>query len=183
MTSQRTTTALTATAGLLVVGALAACGSPGGASGSSATSNPSSTTSSPSSTSSTAGPSPTTVTVTVTAGSPTRTPHIDPSPTTPPAAKDAPAIPRSAQDYGTAFVKAWVDDDRTRADQLGTPASVKAAFASRVDTMPRFVRCEGAAGSSYCTWQGDEYTMQVRLRNDLASLGQPHAVAEVVFQH
>ncbi len=179
--SRRMSTVLTAAAGVLVVGVLGACGSSGSTTGSGASDAMSTTTS--------ATPPPATVTVTTTVTATptptatTRTPHIDPSPTTPPPAKDAPAIPRSAQDYSTAFVKAWVDGDRTRATQLGTEAAVKAAFASRVDTMPRFVRCDGAAGSSYCTWQGDEYTMQLRLRNDLASVGQPHAVIEVAFAH
>ncbi|WP_344194303.1 hypothetical protein [Pedococcus aerophilus] len=185
MTTTRTTTVLTATAGLLGLGLLGACGSTDttSASGTTSTTPTSSTTSSTESTST--SPDPTTVTVTTTASpsSTTRKPQVDSSPTTPPPGKDAPAIPRSAQDYGTAFVAAWVEGDRTRATQLGTEAAVKAAFASTVDTMPRFVRCEGAAGSSYCTWEGNEYTLQVRLRNEMASLGQPHAVTEVVFQH
>lgn len=179
MTSQRTSTVLTATTSLLALGLVGACGSAEPSAGDA----PASPTSSTSST--TATPSRTTVTVTTTiTTSPTgRRPRIDSSPTTPPSGKDAPAIPRSAQDYGTAFVKAWVDADRPRATQLGTEAAVKVAFGSSVDAMPRFVRCDGAAGSSYCTWEGNEYTMQVRLRNDLASLGQPHAVVEVVFRH
>ncbi|MEO5983803.1 MAG: hypothetical protein ABIQ13_15990 [Pedococcus sp.] len=175
MTSLRTSTALSATAGLLALGVLSSCGSDA-AVDSSASTTPASSTPSPS-------PPTATVTTTVTATPTSRTPQIDPSLTTPPPGKDAPAIPRAAQDYGTAFVKAWVERDRTRATQLGTEAAVKAAFASSVATMPRFARCEGAAGSSYCTWEGDEYTMRLRLRNEMASLGQPHAVAEVVFQH
>jgi hypothetical protein len=136
---------------------------------------------------------PATVTVTTTVpASPTATrpvptkptrPTIDPSPTTPPPGKDAPAIPRSAQDYGIAFVTAWVKGDRTRATQLGTESAVKDAFATQPGTAPRFDHCEGAAGSSYCTWVGAEYTLQLRIGNDLASRGQPHAVAEVVFRH
>ncbi|WP_406832562.1 hypothetical protein ABEG17_07010 [Pedococcus sp. KACC 23699] len=175
--SQRMSAVLTAAVGVLVVGALGACGSSGSTTGSGGASTALATTSS------TPTPATVTLTTTVTSTATTRKPRIDPSPTTPPPAKDAPAIPRSAQDYSTAFVKAWVDGDRTRATQLGTEAAVKAAFASRVDTMPHFVNCEGAAGSSYCTWQGDEYTMEIRLRNDLAGTGQPHAVIEVAFAH
>ncbi len=182
MTSLRPPTVVTATAGLLALGVLTGCGSSDAVSSSPTTTSTTGTTTT-SSTTSPATPATVTVTTTVTASPTSRTPHLDPSITTPPPAKDAPAIPRSAQDYGTAFVKAWVDHDRTRASQLGTEAAVKAAFASTVDTMPRFVRCEGAAGSSYCTFEGDEYTMRLRLRNELASLGQLHAVAEVVFQH
>ena len=138
-------------------------------------------------------PTPATITVTTTVtASPTATrpvptkptrPTIDPSPTTPPPGKDAPAIPRSAQDYGIAFVTAWVKGDRTRATQLGSEAAVKDAFAVRPGVAPRFQHCEGAAGSSYCTWEGDEYTLQLRILNETASTGQPHAVAEVAFRH
>ena len=147
----------------------------------------------PASTTSSTTPTPATVTVTTTVtASPTATrpvptkptrPTIDPSPTTPPPGKDAPAIPRSAQDYGIAFVTAWVKGDRTRATQLGTEAAVKAAFAVRPGATPRFQHCEGAAGSSYCTWEGDEYTLQLRILNETASTGQPHAVTEVAFRH
>ena len=179
MTSPRTPTVRSVTAGLLALGVLSGCGGSDPTVGSSSPTTPTGTTTS----TTTPATATVTVTTTVTAGTTSRTPHLDPSLTTPPPAKDAPAIPRTAQDYGTAFVKAWVDRDRTRATQLGTEAAVESAFASTVDTMPRFVRCEGAAGSSYCTFEGDEYTMRLRVRNELASLGQLHAVAEVVFQH
>ncbi len=179
MTGPRTRTVRSVTAGLLAVAVVSSCGSSDPTAGSSSATTPTVATTSASSTT----PATVTVTTTVTASATSRTPQIDPTLTTPPPGKDAPAIPRSAQDYGTAFVKAWVDRDRTRASQLGTEAAVETAFASTVDTMPRFVRCEGAAGSSYCTFEGDEYTMRVRVRNELASLGQLHAVAEVVFRH
>jgi hypothetical protein len=181
MTSQRMSSVLTATASLLAVAAVGACGSSAPVAGSAPTTTATGTSSS--TTSSTPLPTTVTVTTTVTASPTSRTPHIDPSPTTPPPGKDAPAIPRSAQDYGTAFVKAWVDGDRSRATLLGTESAVKSAFASSADAMPRFVRCEGAAGSSYCTWAGDEHTIQLRLGNETASLGQPDAVNEVVFRH
>ena len=170
--------------GALVAVLLTACGPSNG------------TGSSGSASSTTQPPATVTVTTTVTAPPtatrpvPTRPvpttpvrPTIDPSPTTPPPGKDAPAIPRSAQDYGIAFVTAWVKGDRARVTQLGTESAVKDAFATRVDTAPRFQRCEGAAGSSYCTWVGDEYTVQLRILNETASLGQLHAVTEVAFRH
>jgi len=184
MTTRRqlsTHTAPAALAGALVGVLLSACGPSGGAG----------STASTSSTTSTPPPATVTVTTTVTAP-PTATrpvpttpvrPTIDPSPTTPPPGRDAPAIPRSAQDYGIAFVTAWVKGDRARLTQLGTGSAVKAASAARVDTAPRFERCEGAAGSSYCTWVGDEYTLRLRVLNETASLGQPHAVTEVSFRH
>jgi hypothetical protein len=170
-----------ALAGALAGVLLSACGPSGGAA----------STASALSTTSTPPPATVTVTTTVTAR-PTATrpvpttpvrPTIDPSPTTPPPGKDAPAVPRSAQDYGIAFVTAWVEGDRARLTQLGTESAVKAASATRVDTAPRFERCEGAAGSSYCTWAGDGYTLQLRILNETASRGQLHAVTEVVFRH
>jgi hypothetical protein len=174
----RSTTTATASSSALMVLALAGCG-------------PTDGTDAPAGAGSTTTPATVTVTTTVTASpsatrpvptKPTR-PTIDPSPTTPPPGKDAPPIPRSAQDYGIAFVTAWVEGDRTRATQLGTGSAVKDAFAAGPGAAPRFQRCEGAAGSSYCTWVGSEYTLQLRILNETASLGQPHAVTEVVFRH
>jgi hypothetical protein len=102
--------------------------------------------------------------------------------TTPPPARDE-VIPRNAQDYGRAFVAAWARRDRARADQLATKSAVAAAFATGVDRAPAFRTCEGAAGSTYCTWEGDEYRVQVRIGNEIASRGERHAVDEVTFTH
>ena len=174
MTCRRRSSLCASAAGLLALGVIAGCGSGAADDGSPPTAT----------TSATSTPTAGTVTAEPSTTEPSTTaPKLDLPPTTPPGAKDAPAIPRAAQDYGTAFVTAWVGGDRARATQLGTESAVKAAFANRVEAMPRFVRCEGAAGSSYCTWAGDEYTLQVRLGNELASRGEPHAVTEVVFQH
>ena len=174
MTCRRRSSLCASAAGLLALGVIAGCGSGAADDGSPPTATTSAT-STPTAGRVTAEPSTTEPSTTA--------PKLDLPPTTPPGAKDAPAIPRAAQDYGTAFVTAWVGGDRARATQLGTESAVKAAFASRVEAMPRFVRCEGAAGSSYCTWAGDEYTMQLRVHNEPASLGEPHAVVEVVFRH
>ena len=57
------------------------------------------------------------------------------------------------------------------------------AFASTVKTAPTFTSCEGAAGSSYCTWEGVEYTMTVRVGNAMVSQRQEQAVQEVRFAH
>jgi hypothetical protein len=131
-------------------------------------------------------PGPTvTVTVTRTVPAPTATTGTTPptAPTTPPPARDPGPIPTDASDYAEAFVTAWAERDRPRADQLATAAVVKTAFASSVPTAPAAKGCEGAAGSTYCTYEGDEYTMTVRVLNEPASQGQPHAVTEVRFGH
>jgi hypothetical protein len=168
---------VTAAALLATVSVLSACGSSGGSASGSPTT--------------TQTPTPT-VTVTVT-GQPTATdlplPTLSkpgkPNPTMsiPPPAKDPLVIPDNPQAYGQAFVTAWVDQDRARAARLGTATAVNAAFASTVKTAPVFKTCEGAAGSSYCTWEGDEYTMTVRVLNEKSSLRQGQAVTEVKFAH
>ena len=40
-----------------------------------------------------------------------------------------------------------------------------------------------AAGSTYCTWEGDEYTMTVRVGNEMVAQRQEQAVREVRFAH
>ena len=152
---------------------LACCGSSPGQSGSTGASN------SPSTTSTTQG---TTTTVPAPPTTPTASAHVNTALTTPPPAKDE-VIPRNAQDYGRAFVSAWTRRDRAWADQLATKSAAAAAFATKVDRAPVFRTCEGAAGSTYCTWEGDEYRLQLRIGNEIASRGGLHAVDEVKFTH
>ena len=140
---------------------------------------------------STSAPTTPTVTVTVTAPatstlpSPTLSKPGKPNATmsTPPPAKDPLVIPDNPQAYAQAFVSSWVDRDRARAARLGIAAAVNTAFASTVKTAPTFRSCEGAAGSSYCTWEGDEYTMTVRVGNAMVAQRQEQAVQEVRFAH
>jgi hypothetical protein len=126
-----------------------------------------------------------TITVTRTAPGPTLTTATAPPTraTTPPPARDGEPIPDNARDYARAFVTAWAERDRPRAEQLAASSVVTTTFASSVPTPPTLKGCEGAAGSSYCTYEGDEYTMTVRVLNEMASHRQPHAVTEVRFGH
>jgi hypothetical protein len=184
MQTHLVTRAAAAAATLVAVGLLSACGSSAGAGSSDA-----------STTSSTSGPTTPTVTVTVTATPTSTSTSTLPSPTlskpgkpnpavsTPPPAKDPLVIPGNPQAYAQAFVTTWVDRDRARAAKLGIATAVNAAFASTVKTAPTFKSCEGAAGSSYCTWQGDEYTMVVRVGNERVAQHQEQAVQEVRFTH
>jgi hypothetical protein len=140
---------------------------------------------------STSDPTTPTVTVTVTAPatstlpSPTLSKPRKPntSMTTPPPARDPLVIPDNPQAYAQAFVSSWVDRDRARAAELGIATAVDTAFAATVKTAPTFKSCEGAAGSSYCTWEGDEYTMTVRVGNAMVAQRQEQAVQEVRFAH
>jgi hypothetical protein len=180
MQNRRVSAAALAAAGLAASALLSACGGSAGAGSSDS-----------SSTTGTSGPTTPTVTVTVTATAPSTlpTPTLSrpgkPNGTmsTPPPARDPLVIPDNPQAYAQAFVATWVDRDRARAARLATATAVETAFASTVTTAPTFSRCEGAAGSTYCTWEGDEYTMTVRVGNEMVAQRQEQAVREVKFAH
>jgi hypothetical protein len=173
------TTALAATA-LAATALLGACGTSAGTG---------------SSDSSTSTSEPTTPTVTVTATATQTPPSTLPSPTlskpgkpgttfsTPPPAKDPLVIPGTPQAYAEAFVAAWLDRDRPRAAKLAVATAVNAAFASTARTAPTSKGCEGAAGSTYCAWEGAGFTMVVRVGNERVSQHQEQGVREVRFTH
>ena len=46
----------------------------------------------------------------------------------------------------------------------------------------RSTACEGAAGSTVCTFTGEDYTMVVRVRTQAASAAEAHAVTDVEFR-
>ena len=180
MQNRRVSAAALAAAALCATALLSACGSSAGAgSGDSGSS------------SGTSGPTTPTVTVTVTATAPSTLPAPTlsrpgkPGTTmsTPPPAQDPVVIPDNPQAYAQAFVTAWVDRDRPRAAKLAVASAVDTAFATTVTKAPTFTTCEGAAGSSYCTWQGEEYTMVVRVGNERVAQHQEQAVGEVRFTH
>lgn len=157
-------------AGVLMAGAAGCAGTPGPeASTTSTTSSPATTT--------------VTVTSTVPAPSPTTPKAPATSPQTPPPAKDPLVIPDNPRDYAAAFVRAWVERNGPHLSQLGTPAAVSAVTGSTVDQVPTLRSCDGAAGSTYCTWEGVEYTLTVRVLNEPASQREQHAVTEARFAH
>ena len=95
----------------------------------------------------------------------------------------APTFPTTAEAYAKATVTAWTAHDTARLDQLKV-AELKLFTsidtAGTYDTHYAFVRCDGAAGSSYCTFfnnAGDALTLQ--LQNPL--IGQAHAVISGTF--
>lgn len=92
------------------------------------------------------------------------------------------ALPTDPEAYAVAFVEAWASGDHDRALDLGTPGAVDAIFAydSGGPGLWSLVQCEGAAGSSYCTFNaGGDPTIVVRVGNEAASQGAPGAVTEV----
>jgi len=96
----------------------------------------------------------------------------------------APVVPTTGLSYAELFVSYWVQGDRGGAEQLGTPEAVSAIFAAETPAAAPALRdCEGAAGTSYCTFDGVGYTLIVRLGNEPVHLGELHAVIEVRFAH
>jgi hypothetical protein len=88
-------------------------------------------------------------------------------------------FPADAEAYATAAVGAWVAGDTGRLDQLRDPgAAIFTTLSSgNYDKHFTLYACQGAAGSSFCTFYngvGDELVL--RLVNQL--LGQQHAVLD-----
>lgn len=92
------------------------------------------------------------------------------------------AIPTDPQDYARAFIGAWEAGDQESALVFGTQAAVDTIFAydSGGPGSWSVTQCEGAAGSSYCTFSaGGDGTIVVRVANEAAAQGQHQAVTEV----
>jgi hypothetical protein len=122
-------------------------------------------------------------------GGATPSPSLSPSPSpkTPQPASPSPAprvlstggLPADAESYATAAVGAWAAGDIARLDQLRDPTATifTTLSAGNYDKHFTLYACQGAAGSSVCTFYneaGDELVL--RLVNQL--LGQPHAVLD-----
>jgi hypothetical protein len=91
----------------------------------------------------------------------------------------APTFPKDASAYATETVTAWRQGDHARLAQLNDASDTVFATLDAGDYNKQFTlyRCDGAAGSSYCTFYnavGD--TLILRLQNQ--RLGQAHAVIE-----
>ncbi|MDQ1103351.1 hypothetical protein QE364_001627 [Nocardioides zeae] len=90
-------------------------------------------------------------------------------------------LPTDAQEYAQALIDAWQAGDRAAAERLvRDPDEVDDLFdEDDLTGDPVFAMCEGAAGSSYCTWNGTGYDIVVRVANEAASAGQEGAISEV----
>jgi hypothetical protein len=91
-------------------------------------------------------------------------------------------LPNDPNDYAVATLRAWQQGDLTSLAELGEPP-VAAFLAARSDRWVSWgdPQCEGAAGSSYCSWTRPEIQFVVRIGNELAYAGQPHAVRDAYF--
>ena len=123
------------------------------------------------------------LTPTATSKAPTGTSTGGPGPTTPPVVTTTgPQYPATAQAYSEKLLTAWGQLQVSVLADLTTPAAQTEILA--ISAPPNqawtFQRCDGAAGSSYCSFlskDGDVIT--VRVINE--TLGKAHAVSEVKF--
>jgi hypothetical protein len=101
-------------------------------------------------------------------------------PTTAPSDSD---LPRDPNGYATAAFLAWQQGDDATLERLTSPAAL-AVLTARAPGTGDWTGpiCEGAAGSSYCTWNGPEDQIVLRVANEAASTGQAHAVHEARFE-
>jgi hypothetical protein len=84
--------------------------------------------------------------------------------------------------YTKIAVNAWLGGDQTRLDQLRDPANTifQRVGSGNYDRHYTFKNCQGAAGSSYCTFDnavGDELILRVAN----PKLGGPHAIMDGQF--
>jgi hypothetical protein len=108
-----------------------------------------------------------------------------PAVTNPPVttAPSGPELPRDPNGYATAAFLAWQQGDDATLELLTSPAAL-AVLTARAPGTGDWTGpiCDGAAGSSYCTWNGLEDQLVLRVANEAASTGQAHAVHEARFQ-
>ena len=109
------------------------------------------------------------------------------APTEPPLGEgDGPAIPSDPEAYATALIRAWELGDAPVAEVFATDDAFNQLFSFEGGGAPgiwQVTACEGAAGSSYCTFSaGGSATLTIRVLNELASQSAPDAVVEVIEQ-
>lgn len=111
--------------------------------------------------------------------SPSAVPGGTPSVTSPPSPSTPPGSP---EEQARSLYTAWTKGDRTAALALAEPAAVSSLFqrAWSASDSWTFGGCEGAAGSTYCTWRRPGEQLVIRVRNDIA--GPPLRVLEARFQ-
>ena len=107
---------------------------------------------------------------------PSSTPQIPP-----PARDPVGVIPDTPKAYAEEFVAAWVSGTTPALAELGTRAAVAQARTAKPTGMPQLRACRPDAGSTYCTFEGDEFTVTVRVVDDLVHDKRPQAVTEVIF--
>ncbi|MPZ24420.1 MAG: hypothetical protein GEU28_13005 [Dehalococcoidia bacterium] len=100
-----------------------------------------------------------------------------------PAPDDGISRPTVPAQYAEAAFNAWLQGDEGTLTDLVTvpPADLLLARDPGTDVWDGPPLCEGAAGSTYCTWASDSSQLLLRVANEVASQGQPNAVTEASF--
>jgi hypothetical protein len=106
----------------------------------------------------------TTAAPTTTTAPPTTTTTVVPPPST---TLPLPPITDDPQSYAEFLFVAWQNNDQTSAAQVASQQAVSQMFAQKYNpaTQWMFAMCDPAAGSLYCTWNGQanaKITMTVR---------------------
>ena len=94
-------------------------------------------------------------------------------------------VPTDSQAYAIALVEAWERGDRDVAATLAGPAALETLFSREGGGAATWSLedCEGAMGSTYCTFRADgEPSVIVRVGNEAVLMGEPQAVTEVRFE-
>jgi hypothetical protein len=117
------------------------------------------------------------------------TPNLPPTPTTgaPSATTAAPAC-ATTEACAQALYAAWMQGDQSAAGLVAAPAAVTKMFSRQYAPIQtnsgpqnpfQFSGCSGAAGSSICTFDGQDQQIQMLVRNSTGGL--PIQVTEVKF--
>ncbi len=91
-------------------------------------------------------------------------------------------LPRNAEDYASVAFGAWTEGDEGLLVRLMTMEARQVLADASLDAAAdwEFDRCEGAAGSTYCTWTGPDGTLTFRVANQDAGEGEEHAITETL---
>jgi hypothetical protein len=92
-------------------------------------------------------------------------------------------MPDSPATYARAAFDAWHEQDAETIITLAEPATAQLLLARDPadEAWSSEPLCEGAAGSTYCTWSAEDVQLQLRVSNESAATMQPHAVTEAAF--
>jgi hypothetical protein len=115
---------------------------------------------------------------TVSTAAPTTTPATTPSTTVAPEPGGLPDDPNA---YAVATFEAWQEGDLATLGALADPNVTAFLTAASPDGGWDGPRFEGAAGSTYATWTRRDVELVMRVANQYATVGEPHAVHEAYF--
>jgi DNA-binding transcriptional regulator YbjK len=94
-----------------------------------------------------------------------------------------PPLPDNAADYAQAAFDAWLSGRLDRLQQLMADDAYQ-VLASRAPSdgdQWGSAQCEGAAGSTYCQWDGAVDSLVLRVDNQAVAAGESQAIIEARF--